>query len=330
MKKKRYLYLILGISISCIFIYFLFKKIDISLLKEEISKVHFSTLFLLLIIFLLSVLLKSYRWFLLIKQKSKIGFKNIFLSNSIGYFANTILPGKAGELIKVQILRSEGTSRSYLLGTVIADRILDIITVFFFLFFSIIFSETIQHVIKSNYVQVIILLLGTGALIFFMMNKRAHSIFIKIIPHSFKERFGRILDNFNHSFSFFGGKQSFIFLFLSLIIWSFPLLSIFVILKDFQISIPFYAYFFVVSAGALGMIIPSAPGGVGVYHAVATASLMMFMVGKESALAIAIILNAFDIVPNILAGTISMLIKFRTLRPKHLIPKKRNKIFNEL
>jgi uncharacterized protein (TIRG00374 family) len=316
MKKKRYLYLIFGISISCIFIYFLFRKIDINLLKEEITKIHFSTLFLLLIIFLFSVLLKSYRWSLLIKQKSKIGFKNIFLSNSIGYFANTILPGKAGELIKVQILGNEGTSRSYLLGTVIADRILDIITVFFFLFFSIMFSGTIQHVIKSNYVQVIILLLGTGALIFFMMNKRAHSIFIKIIPHAFKERFGHVLDNFNHSFGFFRGKRSFIFLLFSLIIWLFPILSLFLILKDFQISIPFYAYFFVVSAGALGMIIPSAPGGVGVYHAVATVSLMMFMVGKESALAIAIILNAFDIIPNLILGVISLFIKFHSFSLK--------------
>lgn len=316
MKKKRYLYFILGILISCILIFFLFKRIDIGLLKEEISKIRFITLFLLLIIFLFSVLLKSYRWSLLVKQKSKIGFRNVFLSNNIGYLANTILPGKAGELIKVQILRSEGTSRSYLLGTVIADRILDIITVFFFLFCSIIFSETIQDVIRLNYLQIILLLLSTGTLIFFMINKKAHSIFLIIIPHAFKKRFTKVFDNFDHSFNFFRGKRLFIFLFLSLLSWSLLLLSLFIILNNFQISIPFYAYFFIASAGALGMIIPSAPGGIGVYHAVATASLMMFMVSKESALAIAIILNAFDIVPNIVLGFISLFVKFHSFSLK--------------
>ena len=319
MTKKRYFYFILGILISCIFIYFLFKKIDINLFVKQLLNVQYSTLFLLLIIFLFSVLLKSYRWSLLIKQKIKISFKNVFLSNNIGYLANTILPAKAGELIKVQILgREENVSRSYVLGTVVADRLLDIIAVFMFLFFSIIFSETIQKVIHSNYVQIIILVFGAGILIFFMMNKKAHSIIIKFIPHSFKDRFGRILENFNHSFIFFRGKISFIYLFLSLIIWSLPLLSLFLLFNDFQISIPFYAYFFVVSAGALGMIIPSAPGGVGVYHAVATASLMMFMVNKESALAVAIILNAFDIVPNIILGFISLFAKFNSFSFRNL------------
>jgi glycosyltransferase 2 family protein len=319
MRKNKFFYFIVGVVISCVFIYFLFKKIDINLLIKQIIKVRYSTLFLLLIIFLFSVLLKSYRWSLLINQKSKISFKNIFLSNNIGYLANTILPAKAGELIKVQILgREEKISRSYVLGTVVADRILDIITLLIFLLLSICFSETVQQVIKSNYIQIVLLLLLVVIFILFILNRNAHLVFLKIVPEILSKRLSNVLTNLNHSFSFFRGVKVFLLMFLSLIIWSFLLLSILLLLNNFQITIPFYAYFFVVSAGALGMIIPSAPGGIGVYHAVATASLMMFMVSKESALAIAIILNAFDIVPNIILGFISLLIKYHSISLKAL------------
>jgi uncharacterized membrane protein YbhN (UPF0104 family) len=87
---------------------------------------------------------------------------------------------------------------------------------------------------------------------------------------------------------------------VSIIIWSITLVMFFIIMKDLSISIPFYAYFFIVSAGTFGMIIPSTSANVGVYHAVAMGSLMLFMVPKEQALSFAIIAHAFDFFPNII------------------------------
>jgi uncharacterized membrane protein YbhN (UPF0104 family) len=66
--------------------------------------------------------------------------------------------------------------------------------------------------------------------------------------------------------------------------------------------LPFYAYFFIIAAGILGMIIPSTSGGIGVHHAIATGSLLTFGVEPTKALSFSIIAHAFDFFPSVILG----------------------------
>ncbi len=73
------------------------------------------------------------------------------------------------------------------------------------------------------------------------------------------------------------------------------------------VSLPFHAYFFIVAVSSMGMVIPSSPGNIGVYHAIAMGAIMLFMVNKDTALAIAILANIFDLIPSIILGTLVLL-----------------------
>jgi uncharacterized membrane protein YbhN (UPF0104 family) len=89
-----------------------------------------------------------------------------------------------------------------------------------------------------------------------------------------------------------------------MIIWMLTLFTSFLILQGLNLYLPFYGYFFVVAVGVLGLVIPSTSGGIGVFHAMATAALVLLGVAPEKALAYAIIAHAFDFIPNVFIGLV--------------------------
>ena len=118
------------------------------------------------------------------------------------------------------------------------------------------------------------------------------------------------MEKFTQSFQFLLNKKLFAKIFFySLLVWMVTFLSYYVIFKSLNINIPLYAYFFIISVSAIGMVIPSSPANIGVYHAIATGAIMLFMVNKDTAFTIAVIANAFDVLPSIIFGAFILLRK---------------------
>ena len=130
MKKELFNYLFnwkffLGIMISIIFSFFAFKNFSINTLLLLLDKIDYSIITLAIILLLFSVYIRALRWKLLFKTNN-ISIRTLFDAEMIGYFGNNIFPLRFGELLRCIIISKKyNLTKSYIFGTVILERFLD-------------------------------------------------------------------------------------------------------------------------------------------------------------------------------------------------------------
>lgn len=87
-------------------------------------------LVLAIILVCIAHVMRTLRWELFVKTYEKPNTKNLLQSLSIGYFINSFIPFKAGDLVRAWISgRKMKNGRGFALATVIVDRYLDILVV---------------------------------------------------------------------------------------------------------------------------------------------------------------------------------------------------------
>ena len=90
-----------------------------------------------------------------------VDFNSTFSALIIGFFANNILPGRAGEFVRAYILGSkENIKKSFVLGTIVIERLFDIFTLLLFLLLST-FMFSLPQWAKHIGVSIFLLLLVT-------------------------------------------------------------------------------------------------------------------------------------------------------------------------
>lgn len=155
MKKKLLdgVKLIVFLAVGIFFIWFFVKDLtekEKEQIFESFSHAKYLWLFVGLIFALISHILRSLRWEMLLNTVGyKPKFKNTFLSLMIGYFANLALP-RLGEITRCGILNKyEKIPFEKSFGTVVAERALDLLS-FVALFF---INLLIQYDAISGYVS---------------------------------------------------------------------------------------------------------------------------------------------------------------------------------
>ena len=118
-------------------------------------------LIIAIVLVCLAHFIRTLRWELFVKTYEKPNTKNLLQSLSIGYFINSFIPFKAGDLVRAWISgRKMKNGRGFALATVIVDRYLDILVVgILFAIFSalIIFSYPFFPFKQSPWLQKLLL-----------------------------------------------------------------------------------------------------------------------------------------------------------------------------
>lgn len=304
---KNLLRILIGIIFSILAIYIISKNIDFKQLVNELKLFNPFILGVLVFFYPATIYLRSLRWKLLIQQKIKIPLKTSIVAMMVGFFANYLLPAKMGELVRAEIIKQKmKTGRSFILTTVLAERILDSIILLIFLLFSALFSKTIQALINNYFTTILVFVLVFGGIVLLITNRKILSIFLNLIPR-FNKKVESMLNNVLLAVSFYKNRILFLKIFiLSAVIWLILTLFYYIIAYGLEIDLPYYGYFFLISMAAFGMILPASPGNIGVYHGIVMAAILIFLPGEnEKALSFAIISHAFDLIPTVLFGFIA-------------------------
>lgn len=307
MTRKLTIYL--GLIISLIFIVLILKVVDFRGVAAAFSQFKLEYLFILAGLYLYGMVIRTIRWQMLLRQDKKISIPFVFEALAVGFMINNILPAKIGEFARAEyIARYRQISRSFSLGTVFAERMLDTLLVVIFLVLSILFSKTLLAIVKTNIWLFAILVGLILVILIFLLSKKLRKSFVKRMPKKYQIRLDEILNRAAKSVNFLKHKHLFgkIFI-LTLLIWLGVLAGYLVIFRGFGIHLPIYAYLFIVSAASIGMVIPSTSANIGVYDAVVMSAIVIFMVNKDTALAIAAIAHAFDIIPSVILGMIFLI-----------------------
>lgn len=136
MKNKKWLIRLIGIAILG---YILF-RVDFRSYYELLKKLEPLRILFACLLILVIYLLKSFRWYLLLKGQGIVySYLNSFLAFTGSNFIAFITPGRLGEFAKIFYLRQDvNTPVSRSLPSVITDRLFDVYVLLFFGVFGII------------------------------------------------------------------------------------------------------------------------------------------------------------------------------------------------
>ena len=308
----------LGLLISAVSIYLALRNVDIIMLGEVISRCSLYYLLAAVLIHLFQLVIRAWRWKILLGPIKETGFSNRILSVVIGFAANCLLPARLGEFVRAdQLGQREQISRSSAFATIVVERLADGFTLLLILLIGLIyvkFPEDMSSVsagLKSagvvlfiSYVLIIVFLIGfrlrpdlyivilSKALFFLPGNLRSKSIDIV-------SKFGQGLTPVK---SIYGWGM---LIFYSLLLWSLSLFQIKFIEYSIGISLPFIAAFLVLFMASFGVMIPSAPGYIGAFHLAVLYGFMFFGVSREEGLSAAILYHASFFFPTILIGLVA-------------------------
>ena len=127
-KLVKALQFIFFLFVGLILLYFAFRGIDLNKLMVEIKQADYRWVALSLIFAVLALVFRALRWQLLIEPLDEYPkMTNIFHAINIGYLANFVFP-RIGEITRCGILyRTDQISVGRLVGTVIVERIFDLL-----------------------------------------------------------------------------------------------------------------------------------------------------------------------------------------------------------
>ena len=305
---NKTLKLTIGITMSIIGLYYAFWNLDINQLWVHLQTVNLSYIFAGIILFIYSVHIRAKRWQVLLKPLIEIPVYPLFSATVIGYFGNSVLPFRLGELLRGYSLSKEYPLKvSSIMGTIILDRILDfaglliISTLFLFIY-------PTEQWFKTGFI-IIAFFLTIAFSILYLLNQKMQVLekyINKLMSESkplLKNIFS-ILFNVLNGFSQLGkSKNRAVISFYTTYLWVIYFVCTYLIVIAVGVELNWHQVGLLLIATTFSISVPAAPGYLGTYHAVVIYIMVsVFDIDLAISQSLAIILHAVGLIPFIIVG----------------------------
>lgn len=294
------------------------RGLDIEKIKISLSKANYFWVLAAMFFGLLAYWFRAIRWNILLEPLNyQISNSNALWTIAFGYLMNLTIP-RSGEVARATALYGvEKVPIDKSFGTIILERVVDLVCMLGFLILTIIFKKnailTFYYksgiTINSYYFIFALLALTIGVFLFFKFkNKFKHLPIVgKIIE---------ILEGIFHGLTtIFKLKQNIRFLLLSIAIWISYYFAAYLVCFALPETSNFSPAdgFFLIVVGTLGMMVP-ASGGIGAFHLamkLGISALFLSMgndpkIGGEVGLSYAFISHTMQLVIMLIMGLISI------------------------
>jgi uncharacterized protein (TIRG00374 family) len=310
----------LAFFIIGIFIFWLvYRNIDTNILIEELKSINYWWILLSFLIGMLSHYSRALRWNMLIKT---LGYKprtlNSFLSVLIMYLTNLALP-RAGEIARCSVLtKYEKIPFSKLVGTVVIERITDVIALAIFAFFIILsqigvitkflnnYPETKDNLINIFSLRNLLIILSILAIIV-LLSFLFRSAFKKTI---FYKKIVQIIHNIIEGIkTILNLENKWHYILHTCFIYLMWLLSLYVLFFAFKPTshLDIFAAMTTFIMGSMGMLAP-VQAGIGPYHFMIYETLFIYGINKVDGKIFALISHTSTNLTLMIAGLISLII----------------------
>lgn len=315
-KIKKILSYLLPLVLMILFLYLAFKNIEFAKVVEILKEISLLWLFVYFIVWTLSHIVRAYRWKVITRSvKEDISLLNLFGATMVGYGVNCVVP-RLGELYRGLFLgRWENISRSSMVGTIVLERVIDILVLGFSVLISVAIynGDLLQEVpwLKSTlYVGFVLIFALIGFLFMIVKFKeKFYNVILKLvgrISQKLADGLGRAFHLLTDGFASLKGGKSFAqVVFLSatiMLLYGLTAYVGFLILHMDQVKdVDFAMGWIVMTISAFGVIIPT-PGATGSYHLIVISVLVgIFGFSNEISGAYALVTHAITYILFILS-----------------------------
>jgi uncharacterized protein (TIRG00374 family) len=317
--KKYVILLAVSIFLAATLLGYVFSIVDFDAILIEFKKAKLEWVYLSIVVSVFANIARGLRWNLLLEpMQLRIRPINAVFAVLTGYLANFAFP-RIGELARCSYVnRTDNIPINNGLGTVITERIVDVIFTLFIIVlgFLVEFQKLVDFInsiinlenIFSKAINIGILLASLAIFIsffiFFLKKYKGQILRIGIVS----KLIGFLQGILHGILSILKIKKVGLFVFYSLAIWFGYFLMVYVLLFAFEETavLPAKVALIILCLGSLAMIAP-VQGGIGAYHIMVMSALMIYGIEQEKALIVATIMHSSQFIAVLLFGSISLI-----------------------
>ena len=314
---KRIFRTAIGLVLAGVFLYFAFRGVNLQELWSTLLQVNVEWVIVLVPVGLASHWVRAWRWgYLLRPMKRATSTRNLFSAVMIGYMVNNTLP-RAGEVVRAYVAgKLEGISKSSTLGSVVAERMIDMISFFFILclvFF--VYPNALNPFVDDAETLRPLFLIGSiaGIALFVLLFVKIDALerlvkpLSSILPQKYQPKIERLTSSFVSGFGVAKMPETFApVIGLSFLMWLLYALGMYVIFFAFDalvdLRLGFGAAVVLLTISTIAFILP-APGAFGTFHSFLTFALVkLYGVDNVTALGYTIVVHEVGFVTVAVVG----------------------------
>ena len=260
-------------------------------------------------VFALAVVLRAVRWWSLFDASQRPPMRAITYALLIGYFFNNILPARAGEAARVIALhRRATTSKAETVGTVVVERLFDVLALLIVLFLAYPWLPEISWLraaaIFGAFVVTVLLVL-----VFVVVRYDERAVHWLLSPLRRVKRAGvaerveaAAVNATRGLVALRSPRIALRGMLLTIASWVTLGVSFAILTNAFSLDVPLAAGMLVTVAVNLSLVLPSSPAALGVFEAATVIALRAFDVPHAEALSYALVLHLLNFVPFLVIG----------------------------
>ena len=286
----------------------------------DLSSADFGWIAIVILCFMISNLSRALRWNMLLKPLGlDAKLHNTFGSIMIAYFANLTIP-RSGEIIRsVMISRYEDVEIEKAMGTIVTDRIIDVLSLMIAIGLAFILSfgkmntyfkenmdlnNTLEQILSFPALA-IVPIIGLSTIYLTYRN------WDKLLDTMLGQKLYKIVSGFSDGIKSIKDVENVtVFIFHSVIIWTMYYVMTYLCFLAFAPTsdLGLVAGLTVFVFGSLGIVFPS-PGGMGSYHYLVGEALGFYNIGGADAFSFAmIVFISINLFCNIFFGLIFIIL----------------------
>ncbi len=317
MQIKKFLKVLGSVLLGALFLWLAFREVSFSDVAEAARHMSWGWIFPFILATLTAHFIRALRWKMLFTNKDKMPTKTtLFTGVLFGYLTNIVLP-RVGEIARpVYVARQVDESNSKIIGTIVLERVVDLLGMLIIMAFVVVFLISDPQVLSHLFgVDITNAAVQMNLLIGFIKYGFIAFVLLALLYWVFKwavEKTDGSLAHFAHKIqkvvrTFVDGLLAIrelrnwpLFIFYSAVIWAFYILMTYIGFWMFDMQDVFglglTEAVVLTMVSAVGLSIPT-PGGIGTYHLFITKALFIFYaVPEATGLAYATIAHATTIV----------------------------------
>ncbi len=319
----------IGLAISALLLVLFLVTVDLGRMIDALADANYVFLVPGIALYLVSVFFRTMRWQVLLRHMKPVSLRRLYPVVVVGYMANNLLPMRLGELVRSYYIgEREGISKTSALVTIFIERVLDALTLLFFVFAIALFfplaglAEAFGDRFNMPWPILVVaftvpFVIAFGMLLLFAFyparTKNGALVMVRPLPERFEEPLRHMIDMFLNGLKPLRSPKTLGILFLlSVPIWLFESALFFFVgfsfgLEDVYDNLGELAVTVVLVTAVANIVssIPAAPGGIGFFELAARETLVwlpMASVGRAVAAGFATVVHAALLLPMILLG----------------------------
>ena len=303
----RSLLIAAGLVVTVVCTYVAVRGVDLDEARAALADCDLTWLLPTGVVFAIAIWLRALRWWVVFAAEKRPPLRAVTRALFIGFFFNNILPMRAGEAARIIALHNAaGTPRAEAIGTVVVERVFDILSLLILLFASYPLLPQVSW-LRTGALFGAAALVALVALVYVLVRYDERAVRWLLSPlrrlPNVDDRVEQAVVNATRGLTAIRDPRvASRGMAITLASWIGFGVSYWILMFSFSLDVPVVAGILVTVAINLSLVLPSSPAALGVFEAATIISLGAFDVPQAEALSYALVLHLVNLLPFLAIG----------------------------